>query len=371
MGMMPEEQAVPTLEDTVSSAMEKQEAAFEKSQPEAEPEQAPESEKAAEPETAEASRPQEERPADAKRDDKGRVKAEAVPEKTEEPAEAKPEDTQEAVRPDISRPPKRLPPRLKHTWLQLPEIAREDIIARETEVEKSFAPYLGLGRYVQQANSNGTSLQAAVRDYAQLEDAFRQDPIRGAIYAWQRIGVPPHIINGWINSLSQNIAGQQAQAPPPQPGMSQEQIRALAREELESSRVMSTIESFVRDPKHIHLQTEMLNTDGTIDLGPEMGPLRNHMHKLLNAGLANDLEDAYKQSCIRHGLDPAAQLNGNAASGQAQRAVAAERSRQAAKATVGAPSSNTPRQQRSDNQADNRSLEQVVADAMARQEGRQ
>jgi len=352
--------------------MEKQEAAFEKSQPETAPEQAPEPERVAELEPAEAAKPEEEKPHDKERDDKGRFKTKATEKQAEEPVEAKPEDTQEAVRPDISRPPKRLPPRLKHMWLSLSEQAREDIHNRETEVEKSFEPYKGLGRYVQQANSNGTTLQAAVRDYAALEDAFRQDPLRGAIYAWQRIGVPPQVINGWVGSImgGQN-QGQQAQAPPPQPGMTQDQIRALAREELESSRVMSTIESFVRDPKHIHLQTEMLNPDGTIDLGPEMGPLRNNMHKLLNAGLANDLEDAYKQSCIRHGLDPAAQPNGSAASGQAQRTAAAERSRQAAKATVGAPSSNTPRQQRSDNQADNRSLEQVVADAMARQEGRQ
>jgi hypothetical protein len=364
--MMSEEQAVPSLEDTVSSAMEKQEAAFEKSKPETEPESTPE------PEPVEAVKPEEEKPHDTERDAQGRSKPKPEQQKDEEKSEDKQEEQKEAVRPDITRPPKRLPPRLKHMWLSLSEQAREDIHARETEVERAFEPYKGLGRYVQQANSNNTTLQAAVKDYAELESAFRQDPLRGAVYAWQRIGVPPHIINAWINGIaSSQDSGQQAQAPQPQPGLTQEQIRALAREELESSRVMSSIETFVRDPKHIHLQTEMLNQDGTIDIGPEMGPLRNHMYKLLNAGLANDLEDAYKQSCIRHGLDPAAQPNGSAAGGQSQKAVAAERSRQAAKATVGAPSSNTPRQQRPDNQADNRSLEQVVADAMARQEGRQ
>jgi hypothetical protein len=95
------------------------------------------------------------------------------------------------AKPDIGRPPKRLPIRLKNNWLSLAEPVREDIVAREAEVEKSFKRYEGLGNYAIEAEKNGRTIAAAVTDYAQVETKFRSDPIEAPMYVWARLGLDP------------------------------------------------------------------------------------------------------------------------------------------------------------------------------------
>src|SRR5881396_1042683 len=206
--------------DTVREAVEKQQA--DKPEPEAEKSEQPEEPAAAPEEESEHVAAPEGR----ERDEHGRYKAKAPALEADKASEDKPEEPKEAVapeegKPDISRPPRRLPLRMKHTWMSLPEQAREDIVAREQEFDKAFKRYDGLGQFAMKAEQNGTTLHQAVASYHQMETLMRQNPIQGAMAVWQATGHNPQaVLQAIAQQMGQPPEGQQPQQPqtPPMQG---------------------------------------------------------------------------------------------------------------------------------------------------------
>ena len=349
-----------SLMDTISSAVETQKGNVPEPKEAAPTEEGKESSEAPE-------------PAPKERDASGRFLPKEVGAKVaKEPSETeqehtenidKPELQQEPGKPDISRPPRRLPIRTKGVWQTLPETVREDIWAREQEYDTAFKRYDGLGNYVMQAEKNGTSLPAAIADYYAMETALRRDPIDGALSVWQRMGYNPQaVVQEIIRRAGGQSDGQTApmQAPMP-PGLTRQEM------EIEFARRdnMAKIEAFENDPKHIYL--EPLNPMG------EQGPIRAAMiHFLSPAGpdnkpLAKTLEDAYDMALRVH--PEIAKLNGSAgSSSQAQKTAAVHQSRAAAKAIGGAPSQGSNAGQKSPVDG-NQSVFDTVRAAVARQRG--
>lgn len=279
------------------------------------------------------------------RDASGRFKAKQAQAEADRSVEDKPEESEEAVpptadetKPDITRPPRRLPLRTKQKWLSLPDWAREDWIAREEDADQKFKRYDGLSQYALKAEQIGTTLQQAMASYHQMETAMRQDPIRGAVQVWQRLGYNPDQVIGEILRLAggvQSSEGQQSSPPPMQgpQGLSRDDVQMM----LEEDRVTAKVRAFEDDPRHHWLEP--------LIPGEPPGKVRSMLVRLIspdqfgNPPLENDPEEAYNKACRFYDLDPGPMPNGSAApNGQDKKAAAVTRSRQAAKATIGAPS---------------------------------
>lgn len=336
---MSEEKEEETYLDTVKAAVESQQAAAPEPEPapKEQPEEKPADSAAAE-EEPEAHAKQEAR----ERDGSGRFKAKAPQDEADKLPEDKPEEPEEAVqpeegKPDITRPPRRLPLRTRAAWSSLPEAAREDIILREQEFDKAFKRYDGLGQFAIKAEQNGTTLHQAVASYHQMETLIRQDPIRGAIQVWQAAGHDPRaVLNDLARQLTPPAEGQpQQQSPPMQmpQGMTREEGEQWLHQRFIQRDIESKLAAFEADPRHSYLEP--------LIPGEPLGPIRGAMVGIMQSvpGLAEDLESAYSMALKAHGIDPGTRPNGQAApGGQAKAAAAVDRSRQAAKAAIGAPS---------------------------------
>jgi hypothetical protein len=343
MDLMADEESIL---DTVSSAVEEQ-----KSTAGVEP--GPQIKETREPEPdAEPEEPK------SARDPSGRflpktAKAEGT---EEEPTEAKPvEKPEEPTKPDISRPPKRLPIRTKGIWQTLPEPLREDIIAREAEFDKAFKRYDGLGLYAAEAEKNGTNLQTAFKSYSALESLCRNDPVAGVESLAQMLNWNPqalaHALAVKYGVLLQDGHNPGMQQPPQQATMPQGLTREQMEAEFERRDVATKISAFQEDPKNVYFD----------DVRPEMA-------RLVNAGLANNLQEAYDKACR---LNPEiARLNGHAAndSGQIRKTAAVDRSRAAAKAIGGAPSHGSNAQVEKSHNS-NQSIRDSIKEAIAKQRG--
>ena len=251
--------------------------------------------------------------------------------------EDKPKEPEKAVqdegaKPDITRPPRRLPIRTKARWLALDPETREDIWERETAFDKAHARYDGLGQFAIKAEQSGTTLQKAMQQYNQMETAIRADPIRGVAQTLAAIGYDP---NAFFNHVAQMVNGgqqsngQQQPSPPIQgpQGLTRDELNA----ELANRDASMQIKVFEDDPSHHYLEPYIE--------GEPLGPIRKTMQAFLTSGIASNLEDAYSMAVKANGLNPSALPNGDAANkGQSEKAAAVVRSRQAAKAAIGAPS---------------------------------
>jgi hypothetical protein len=246
---------------------------------------------------------------------------------------------------DISRPPKRLPIRIKSRWLEVKPEFREDIILREQEFDQAFKRYDGLGIYVIQAEKNGTTLAAAMKDYSAIETEFRKDLIGGALFAWRRMGADPDLVVGEILRRLGAVlpAPQQAQeAPRTGPDPLVEAAKAEGRLEHE-------IEVAKANPYNLYLD-DFLN-DGTIAAMRAANPTLS-------------VQDAYNAAITAKGYA----MPINRPDQPRRPTTPVDRARAAAKATIGAPSSAVPHDPNA-RRNDARTLEEVVNDAMNKQGG--
>lgn len=206
---------------------------------------------------------------------------------------------------------------------------KADIAKREGEVDAGFKRYGGLGKFAEEAEKNGTTLQNAVNDYVQVEDALRKDFLGGVEFLCQRMGVPLlAMVQGLIRKYGgQAPQGQPGQAPPqpvPQqidPKAIADQAASVIRSEFEQRDINRQIETFASDPKNKFFEN-----------------VRQDMSTLVAAGKAPDLKTAYEAACwlnpdIRQILIDEANT-----SKRGDSINIAARAKNAAKAVVGAPS---------------------------------
>ncbi len=320
-------------EEKDESVLDTVRAAFESSQPK---EEAPKDAAPAEEERAEHDDGAAEEPTEAKapEDEDNRP----VEDQRKEPEKAV---SDESAKPDITRPPKRLPVRTKTIWQTIAPELREDIVLREQEFDKAYKRYEGLGQFAAQAERNETTLANAMRSYHAMEMALRTDPIDGFTQTLRALRIDPEVVYAEIyrrmSGGGNNGGAPAAPAPPPiqgPQGMSREEMAAELDRQFQQRDIQSQIAAFEADPRNYYLEPR-----------DEVGPIRKTMQAFLMGGVANNLRDAYDMACRANGLNPdnAPRPNGNAAD-QEKKAAAAKQARQQAKATVGVPSQKAERE---------------------------
>jgi hypothetical protein len=123
----------------------------------------------------------------------------------------------------------------------------------------------GLTRYHDEARRNGTTLQNAVRDYVQVEDAWRKNPVNGVIYTAQRLGLDPRQL---VAAAYQQLYGQNGN-----------QVAQQSAQRFEAERHQRDIEAFRADPAHKHFDA-----------------VRMDVARLVQSGRAKDLKSAYRMA---------------------------------------------------------------------------
>ena len=287
------------------------------------------------------------------RDDKGRFRSREDKEAATPPDHASgPEGEVAPARPpeQVRGPPPGFSVASKNEWDRLPQHIRDDIVKRETEVDNGFKRYSGLGRFAEEAERNGTTLQNAVSDYVQVETALRQDFIGGVEFLCQKMGVAPQ---AFLSAMLQRygVSGEQAHIPQAvDPNAIATHAANMVRTEFQQRDIDSQIEKFAADPKNKYFQN-----------------LRMDMAQIVQAGKAANLQEAYEAACW---LNPEirailiSETNG-ARDGKAANAVS--RARNAAKAVGGSPSSGVNPDGVGKRQ--NLSIEDEIRAAIAAQEG--
>src|ERR1700730_3702802 len=129
------------------------------------------------------------------RDEKGRFVSRTETEEGAKPAEEPKDAKVEPAPVEEGKPAIRPPPGFsvasKAIWETLPQSVRDDIAKREQEVDSGFKRYSGLGKFAEEAERNGTTLQNAVNDYVAVEGALRQNFVGGIEFICQRMGIDP------------------------------------------------------------------------------------------------------------------------------------------------------------------------------------
>jgi hypothetical protein len=129
--------------------------------------------------------------------------------------------------------------------------------------------YEGLEQYAAEARKNGTSIQNAVKDYVEVENAWRHNPVHGVIYTAQRLGLDPRqLVAAAYGTLFGQAGDQNAQ-------------RAAQAHQINSAH--RDIAAFERDPANKYF--------------PQV---RMDMARLVQAGRAKTLPQAYRMAINQH-----------------------------------------------------------------------
>jgi hypothetical protein len=235
-----------------------------------------------------------------------------------------------------TRPPPGFSVATKQAWDALPDHVKADIAKRETEIDTGMKRYGGLANFAEEAERNGTTLQNAVSDYVAVETELRKDPVSGVEFLFKKMGLNPlGVLNQWLKRYVQPQG-----APQPNPNLEPnrqpqidpsaivaqavEQARHGVRSEFQQEQINNDIAKFSADPANRFFQN-----------------VRQDMSVLVQAGKASDLQTAYEAACWLH-PEIRAILIEEMRGGQDKAATrTAARAQNAAKAVVGAPSSNS------------------------------
>ncbi|UQD69214.1 hypothetical protein JEY40_24675 [Bradyrhizobium japonicum] len=293
-----------------------------------------------------------EQAAERVRDEKGRFAAKTEdpepvaakePAKAAEPvkAEAVPAAAVDPLAPPAEpvKPPPGFSPTAKVVWDKETlskeewEAVKRDIAKRNDEVGKGLAElteYKPIKQYIEMARQSGTTLDRALENYVGIENELRRDMVSGIGRICQNQGVHPialanQILARFGAAPSEGQAGDQSQAhqqAPVDPNAIAKSVRDQIRAEQIQEEVNRSIKQFGSDPKNQFFEN-----------------VRQDMTRLLQAGAAETLEDAYDKACwanteIRNLL---IKQQAPAASDPSAKVAAATQARAASKSITGSP----------------------------------
>jgi hypothetical protein len=279
------------------------------------------------------------------RDAKGKFATEKDAVKTEpKPDIAKPDEPEVKPEPVIDdkaalRPPPGWSPTAKVAFDKLPPEVQQAVANREEEVNRGFAKfqeYKPIDRYMDMARQSGTTLDKALENYVGIENRLRQDFPTGIAELCQRQGVHPV-------ALANAILARHGASPQQDASGDQEQVRQQASYDPAVMQKISALENMVRQQADFVQQQQNQGVQTEIQRfasNPEHKFFENvkvDMGRLINAGQAESLDDAYDMACWAN-KEIRALLIKQQAAPSVNGADAVQKAKAAAKATGGAPS---------------------------------
>ena len=171
----------------------------------------------------------------------------------------------------------------KAAWTATPDPVKAEINRAVSEMEKGLQDYqtryAPLKPYEDMAKQYGTTIEAALQNYTNMETMFQTDPKAGFAKICEYIGKTPQ-------QFIAELSGQQA-APQLQQDQTISELRqTIARLEQQVSGVSTSIQS--QNEAAVEAQIQVWAADK-----PRFTELRETMSQLAQSGMANDLDEAY------------------------------------------------------------------------------
>lgn len=263
----------------------------------AEPGAAPPAEPAPTQPTEPAKEPTAEPTAEPARDAQGRfVKAADAPPAepaSTEPAPAEPAkpaaETTAAPKDDWSEPPQRFHALAKEAWAQAPKEIRAEVYRVQTELENGLRQYqerwAPLQRWAEMTQQAGTSIDQALANYVNLEQAIRRDPVAGTRMALRSLGVD---FDRMIDTIAGREPTQELQAAQMRVAQLENyvnQVDAALRAQQSTSAQQAT--------SQIEQEIGALVAANQLPRLAELGP---KMTVLIDSNLAGSIEEAYRMA---------------------------------------------------------------------------
>ena len=191
-----------------------------------------------------------------------------------EPAQAAP------VAPSIAAP-QRFAKAAQDAWAQAPEPVRAEVARMEAELTRGIQEHQQrwepLKRFDEMARSGGTTLDAALSSYVNMENMLRADPVRGMVELCKNMGVDPV-------QMAQALAGQQSSG-----GTSPEFAAMKAELEAMRAELSGVGRSFTERDTIAQVESFAKNN-------PRFDELSGDIAEMLRTGYAKDLPDAYAKA---------------------------------------------------------------------------
>jgi hypothetical protein len=219
----------------------------------------------------------------APRDETGKFAAKE-PEKV---VEAKPEEaapTEETPTTTFAEAPKRFSPDAKAVWNSAPEPIKAEITRAVTELENGLNEYRQkwepLKEFEQLAKQNNTSIDAALKNYVDLDMAIQQNPVQGLERICKNIGIS-------LRDVATHVLGQD----PNQYLTQQESVIRELQQELQGIKSQNE-------------QATRAQIDAFAAEKPRFDELADDIALFLQTGKAKGLQQAYE---LAERLNPAPQ----------------------------------------------------------------
>lgn len=265
----------------------------------------------------------------------------------------------------LDEPPSRFSPDAKAAWATAPEAIRGEVKRAFTEMEGGLQQYqqqiAPIKPFMEMATKSGTTLDAALTRYTNMEGLLRQDPIKGLQAVCDNIGIS-------LRDAAAHIMGQPADQQASQSDATIRDLRQhIGRLEQQVTGVTTTFEQ--QQTQQLQGQIAEFAT-----AHPRFDELRPTIAQLLENGMAHDLPSAYdmaeriKPSAVQQAI-PATQVLGST---PAQNALALQpavvktpdltaQTRKGSLSVTGAPSSGSNPANRKPSSSPDESIDRAFA----------
>lgn len=278
---------------------------------------------------------------------------------------AKPVAAEPAKTPSpLDEPPARFSPDAKAAWATAPESIRGEVKRAFTEMESGLQQYqqqiAPIKPFIDMAAKSGTTLDAALTRYTNMEGLLRQDPIKGLQAVCDNIGIS-------LRDAAAHVLGQPADQ---QASQSDATIRDLRQHITRLEQQVTGVATTFEQQQTQQLQSEIATFSAA---HPRFDELRPTIAQLLENGMAHDLPSAYdiadriKPAAVQQ-VAPATQVPGSSPAPTAQAAQPAVKTpdlaaqtRKGSLSVTGAPSSGSNPANRKPSSSPDESIDRAFA----------
>lgn len=194
------------------------------------------------------------------------------------------------AKPSLSEPPARFSADAKAAWTALPDAVKGEVHRAIREMEKGLqekdARLAPLKPFFDLAQRTGTTLPEAMSRYVAMEQALRQDPIRGMDAIARNMGLS-------LEAIARRVLGQPQDR---QQAAKDQRIAHLERQIAAMSQQVGTVTQTIQQQRQ---QSAQDTVAAFFQANPHAEDLRYDIGRLIQSGEAASLEDAYAKALDR------------------------------------------------------------------------
>jgi len=188
----------------------------------------------------------------------------------------------------VAEPPARFSAEAKAAWKDAPESVRGEAqrAVRELEhgLQQKDQQLRPLEPFIKMAREQGTTVDAALRNYVGMEQMLRKDPRQGLMTLAQNMGMTPQQMAGYLTGQPQQKGQQDPR---------DQQIIALTQQVRQMQQQFGQVNGTIQEQRQqaVLNQVQQFAADK-----PRFDELAPEIARMIETGYASDLSDAYEKA---------------------------------------------------------------------------